>query len=59
MERYLTTDDHYADCDLCGERFYGEARRRYLIPFEIDGELIEACCTPPNYWHTEPTTKTR
>ena len=54
MERYLTTDDQYADCDVCGERFHGETRRRYLMPLEIDGELVEACCAPP-----EPPAKTR
>lgn len=46
--------DQYADCYICGERYWGEARGRYLVVHEVEvgllrrPEVIEACydCPP-------------
>lgn len=45
-QKYKTEEDQYADCDVCGERYSGQARNRYLrITITDDGlDLQTVCC---------------
>lgn len=47
----LTPSGHYYDCDVCGERFYGEDQaRRYLREVEVKDEVEYHC---QRHWRRE------
>lgn len=48
---HLTPSGHYYDCDVCGERFYGEDQaRRYLREVEVKDEVEYHC---QRHWRRE------
>lgn len=47
-DRHKTAEGQYEDCDTCGERYWGDTRRRYLsITLTDDGLDLQAVCCEP------------
>jgi hypothetical protein len=42
-DKYKTAEDQYADCDVCGERYWGEARQRWL-KLHWNGNVLQEIC---------------